>query len=144
FLHDIDKIGVPDRGLLKRGKRTKPEYALMKTHTVIGDELCSTVRSLERVRPIVRHHHERLDGGGYPDSLSGDDIPLLAQIVSVVDIFDALTTDRPYRTALPVATAYAMLREHARRGWCHASLVDCFIDLHRSREATLHQDLIAV
>src|SRR5262249_57677081 len=100
FLHDIGKIGVPDRVLLKRGKLTKPEYALMKTHTVIGDELCATVRSLERVRPIVRHHHERLDGGGYPDSLSRDEIPLLAPIVRVVDLFAALITDRPYPQAL--------------------------------------------
>ena len=133
FLHDIGKIGVPDRVMLKKGKLTKAEYALMKRHPVIGDELCATVRSLDRVRPIVRHHHERLDGRGYPDGLAGQDIPLLAQIVSVVDVFDALTTDRPYRSALPTVTAYKMLIDEANRGWCHASLVEAFIDLHRPR-----------
>jgi putative two-component system response regulator len=144
FLHDIGKIAVPDRVLLKKGKLTKKEYALMKRHPAIGDELCATVRSLERVRPIVRHHHERVDGCGYPDGLGGDDIPLLAQIVSVVDVFDALTTNRPYRPALPTMTAYTMLREQARRGWCQASLVDCFIELHRSRAVELRRDLVAV
>lgn len=133
FLHDIGKIAIPDRIMLKKGKLTQKEYALMKRHSVIGDELCATVRSLERVRPIVRHHHERLDGGGYPDGLSGNDIPVLAQIVSVVDVFDALTTSRPYRNALPTVTAYKMLIEEANRGWRHASLVEAFIELHRSR-----------
>src|SRR5204862_2197572 len=78
FLHDIGKIAIPDRVLLKKGRLTKKEYALMKQHPVIGDDLCATVRSLERVRPIVRHHHERRDGRGYPDGLSGEAIPLLA------------------------------------------------------------------
>ena len=133
FLHDIGKIAIPDRILLKKGKLTQKEYALMKRHSVIGDELCATVRSLERVRPIVRHHHERLDGRGYPDGLSGTDIQVLAQIVSVVDVFDALTTSRPYRTALPTVTAYKMLIDNANRGWCHASMVEAFIELHRSR-----------
>lgn len=134
FLHDVGKIAVSDRVLLKKGKLTKNEYALMKRHPVIGDELCATVRSLDRVRPIVRHHHERLDGRGYPDGLSGAAIPLLAQIVAVVDVFDALTTDRPYRKALPTLTAYKMLRDDARNGWCHASLVDSFIDMHQAAE----------
>src|SRR5262249_32197866 len=130
FLHDIGKIAIPDRILLKKGRLTKKEYALMKQHPSIGDGLCATVRSLERVRPIVRHHHERLDGRGYPDGLSGDAIPLLARIVSVVDVFDALTTDRPYRAALPTTRAYQMLREDARKGWCDVDLVETFVDLH--------------
>jgi putative two-component system response regulator len=134
FLHDIGKIAVPDRVLLKKGKLTKKEFASMMRHAEIGDGLLATVRSLDRVRPIVRHHHERIDGQGYPDGLRGDAIPLLAQIVSVVDVFDALTTDRLYRKALSVETAYKMLLDKARGGWCQASVVDCFIDLHRSRE----------
>jgi cyclic di-GMP phosphodiesterase len=144
FLHDIGKIAVPDRILLKRGRLTKPEYELMQRHTIIGDELCATVRSLEAVRPIVRHHHERWDGNGYPDRLAGDAIPLLAQIVSVVDVFDALTTDRPYRQALPIESAYGMLRDQARGGWCPLNLVDCFIDLHRASGAEPDRDRIAV
>jgi len=88
-----------------------------------------TARSFEAVRPIVRHHHERLDGRGYPDGLAGDQIPLLARIVSVVDVFDALTSDRPYRKALTTAAAYRIMREDAQRGWCDRALLETFIDL---------------
>ena len=132
FMHDIGKIGIPDNLLLKPGRLTRDEYELMKTHTVIGDDLCRTIRSLDPVRPIVRSHHERLDGGGYPDGLSGEEIPLLARIVSVVDIFDALTSARPYRRALPMTKAYDMLRENAHNGGCDPVLVDTFISLHQS------------
>src|SRR5436305_502628 len=83
-------------------------------------------------KPIVRHHHERIDGRGYPDHLRGGQIPLLAQIVSVVDVFDALTTDRPYRKALSTDVAYEMMRDDAASGWCATALVEAFIDLHLS------------
>jgi cyclic di-GMP phosphodiesterase len=134
FLHDVGKIAIPDRVLLKKGKLTRKEYELMKRHPAIGDDLCSTVRSFDAVRPIVRHHHERLDGRGYPDGLAGDRIPLLAQIVSIVDVFDALTSHRPYRKALPTATAYQMMRADARGGWCREELLEAFIALNRTRE----------
>ena len=134
FLHDVGKIAIPDRVLLKKGRLTRKEYELMKRHASVGDDLCRTVRSFEVVRPIVRHHHERLDGRGYPDGLAGDRIPLLAQIVSIVDVFDALTTDRPYRKALPTATAYQMMTDDARGGWCREDLLEAFIDVHRTRE----------
>ena len=134
FLHDVGKIAIPDRVLLKKGKLTRKEYELMKRHAAIGDDLCATVRSFEAVRPIVRHHHERIDGRGYPDGLAGDRVPLLAQIVSIADVFDALTTDRPYRKALPTATAYQMMRDEARGGWCRPELLAAFLDLHRARE----------
>ena len=146
FLHDVGKIAIPDRVLLKKGRLTRKEYELMKRHPAIGDDLCSTVRSFESVRPLVRHHHERLDGCGYPDGLAGDQVPLLAQIVSVVDVFDALTTNRPYRQALATSTAYRIMRDDARGGWCREDLVETFIDLHRAseteraeRSATSHQ-----
>lgn len=132
FLHDIGKIATPDRVLLKRTRLNGEEYALMKQHPIIGDKLCSTVRSLEGVRPIIRFHHERIDGRGYPDGLSGEKIPVLAQIVSIVDVFDALTTDRPYRSALPTPTAYKMLMSEAESGWCSTELVEKFVRLHRS------------
>ena len=132
FLHDVGKIGIPDRVLLKKGKLTRAEYQLMKQHPVIGDELCETVRAFDAVRPIVRHHHERLDGRGYPDGLAGDAIPLLASIVSVVDVFDALTSDRPYRKALSTDTAYRIMRDDADGGWCDRALVETFIDLQRT------------
>jgi putative two-component system response regulator len=129
FLHDIGKIAIPDRILLKKGKLTRAEYELMKQHPVIGDELCRTVRSLEAVRPIVRHHHERLDGRGYPDGLKGDAIPLLARIVSVVDVFDALTTDRPYRKAMTVDAALQIMNADAKAGWCEPELLGMFVDV---------------
>jgi HD-GYP domain-containing protein (c-di-GMP phosphodiesterase class II) len=88
----------------------------------------------------VRHHHERQDGGGYPDGLSGEQIPLLARIVSVVDVFDALTTDRPYRRAMPVRSAYRMLLDEARGGWCAEDLVQRFIDVHSAGLALASDD----
>ena len=129
FLHDIGKIAIPDRVLLKKGRLTPDEYLLMQQHPVIGDDLCSTVRSFEAVRGIVRHHHERLDGRGYPDGLAGDEIPLLARIVSIVDVFDALTTDRPYRKALEVDVALEMMQGDAKAGWCDTAMLDLFIDV---------------
>lgn len=131
FLHDIGKIAIPDRVLLKKGKLTKREYQLMQQHPVIGDELCRTVKSLDDVRSIVRSHHERFDGRGYPDKLAGDDIPLLARIVSVVDVFDALTTDRPYRQAVSDTAAYRLITDEAKGGWREPALVEAFIELHR-------------
>ncbi len=129
FLHDIGKVGIPDSILMKPGPLTTQEYALMKEHTVIGDRLCGELRSLRRVRPIVRHHHERQDGSGYPDGLHGDAIPLLAQIMGVVDVFDALTTPRPYKKALPVHQAHSMLLDEVERGWRDRDLVQTFIRL---------------
>ena len=129
FIHDIGKIAIPDRILLKKGKLTHAEYELMKQHPVIGDDLCRTVRSLEDVRPIVRHHHERLDGRGYPDGLAGDAIPMLARIVTIVDVFDALTTDRPYRKAMTVGAALQIMHDDAKRGWCDPALFEAFVDV---------------
>ena len=128
FLHDIGKVGIPDAVLLKPGPLTPDEYELIKQHTVIGDRLCGELRSLRRVRGIVRHHHERLDGSGYPDGLDGDATPLLAQIMGIVDVFDALTSDRPYRAALPIASAAAELRRDVARGWRRGDLVESFLD----------------
>jgi putative two-component system response regulator len=128
FLHDIGKIGIPDAVLLKPGPLTPDEYQLMKQHTVIGDRLCGELRSLRRVRPIVRHHHERLDGSGYPDGLRGDATPLVAQIMGIVDVFDALTTERPYKVALPFSWAAEELQREAARGWRSVELVATFLD----------------
>src|SRR6185503_2575140 len=83
FLHDVGKVGIPDSILLKTGALTPEEFALMQRHTVIGEALCGELKSLSEVRGIIRHHHERLDGSGYPDQLAGSDIPLLAQILNV-------------------------------------------------------------
>jgi putative two-component system response regulator len=131
YLHDVGKIGIPDRILLKKGKLTRAEYELMKRHAVIGDELCETVRAFDAVRPIVRHHHERRDGRGYPDGLAGDAIPMLARIVSVVDVYDALTSDRPYRKAMTAEAAFRIMRDEARGGWCDRAMVETFIELRQ-------------
>jgi putative two-component system response regulator len=132
YLHDIGKIGIPDAVLSKPAALTAAEFELMKQHTVIGDRLCGELRSLRLVREIVRHHHERLDGSGYPDGLRGDQVSKLAQIVSIADLYDAVTTARPYRNALPPEHAYSELRDEARRGLRAGVLVEAFIDLARS------------
>jgi putative two-component system response regulator len=129
FLHDVGKIGVSDTVLQKPATLTMTEFQAMKLHTVIGERLCGELHSLRRVRPIVRHHHEHLDGTGYPDGLRGDAIPMLAQIMGIVDVYDALTTRRPYRGALTADVAFELLRQEATKGWRRRDLVDAFIDL---------------
>jgi putative two-component system response regulator len=129
YLHDLGKIAIPDAVLSKRAALTPAEYELMKQHTVIGDSLCGNLRSLTPVRPIIRHHHERLDGSGYPDGLRGDEIPLLAQIIGVVDTYDAITTTRPYREARSADEAIAELRADVRRGTLSSELVQAFVDV---------------
>jgi len=129
FLHDIGKIRVPDHVLLKDGKLDASESRVMQEHPVVGDALCAGLRSLQHVRPIIRSHHERLDGTGYPDGLKNTEVPLLAQIVSIVDVFDALTTQRPYRTARPEDEAVQILSDEAVKGWRDRALVDAFVDV---------------
>jgi len=115
YLHDVGKVGIPDAVLLKPGPLTKAEFDLMKKHPDIGDSLCAPLQSLRTVRPIIRCHHERLDGSGYPQGLKGDDVPLLAQIVGIADVYDALTSHRPYRPALsPDQAARHVLQEAAQ------------------------------
>ena len=127
YFHDIGKIGIPDAILLKPAALSSDEYERMKEHTLIGDRLCGELRTLSGVRSIVRSHHERLDGSGYPDGLRGDAIPLLAQIIGIVDVYDAITTARPYKPALPPDDACEQLRREAARGWRDPALVDVFL-----------------
>jgi len=134
YLHDVGKVGVPDAVLLKQGPLTAAEFEIMRQHPLIGDTLCAPLQSLRRVRPIVKHHHERCDGSGYPDGLKGDDIPLLARIVGVADVYDALTTDRPYRAALPHAVAVRELRAGVRMGQYDRRCVEAFLDVTRAPE----------
>ena len=132
YLHDVGKVGIPDAILLKSGPLEPGERALMEKHPVIGEGLCGDLRLLRPVRPIVRWHHERLDGTGYPDALRGDHIPLVAQMMGIVDVFDALTTDRVYRNRLSWEDACAVLQQEAGRGWRSPQLVEEFIQLCRS------------
>ena len=129
YLHDIGKIAMPDAVLLKGGKLDADEYRVIREHPVVGDALCAGLRSLQTVRPIVRSHHERLDGSGYPDGLKNAEVPLLAQIVSIVDVFDALTMERPYRGARPREEAFDVLSTEASKGWRDRALVDAFVDI---------------
>jgi len=124
IVHDIGKIGVPESILTKPGPLTEDEWKIMKQHPAIGERICAPLKSFGLVLPIIRHHHERLDGSGYPDGLKGEEIPLAARILQTVDIFDAITTDRPYHRARTPREAFTLLREEAKRGWRDAGLVD--------------------
>ena len=132
YLHDIGKIAIPDSILLKNGPLTADEIALMRCHPTIGTELCANLHSLEPVLPIVGQHHERLDGSGYPNGLKGDQISPLAHVMAIVDVFDALTTTRPYRPALSMARACEELQSEVRVGRFSGDLVGAFVGLIRS------------
>ncbi|MGB8456636.1 MAG: HD domain-containing phosphohydrolase [Candidatus Acidiferrum sp.] len=126
LIHDIGKLAVPEHILLKPGPLTPEERKIMEQHTVIGEGICAPLRSFRHVLPIIRHHHEKQDGAGYPDGLKGAQIPLTARILQITDIYDALTTDRPYRKALPPEKAFAIMREEVKRGWWDGSILDEF------------------
>jgi putative two-component system response regulator len=128
YLHDVGKIGIPDAVLLKPGRLTADEFAIMQRHPEIGDSLCAPLQSLRSVRPIVLGHHERLDGSGYPAGLRGDEVPLLAQIVAIVDVFDALTSLRPYRGPVPLDHATRHLLAEADEGKFARAQVEAFFD----------------
>ena len=126
YLHDIGKVGIPDAVLRKPGPLSEAEWAVMRGHVEIGVGICAPLRTFRSVLPIIRHHHERRDGSGYPDGLAGDRIPLAARAFQVVDVFDALTNDRPYRRALAAGTALEVLRKEAARGWWDPAIVAAF------------------
>jgi putative two-component system response regulator len=131
LVHDIGKLSVPENILLKPGPLTPEERKIMQYHTIAGERICAPLRSFRLVLPIIRHHHEKWDGSGYPDGLKGEQIPLTARILQVTDIYDALTTDRPYRRALTTEKALAIMREEIERGWWDASVMDSFESLVR-------------
>lgn len=126
IVHDIGKVVVPDAILLKPGPLTGPELEVMRRHPVVGERICEPLRTFRLVLPIIRHHHERHDGSGYPDSLRGAEIPLTAGILQIVDVYDALTTDRPYRKAVSSEAALKIMEEEAARGWWNRDLLDAF------------------
>ena len=123
IVHDIGKVAVPEHILLKPGPLTPEEWKVMKQHPVVGERICSPLRSFRHVLPVIRHHHEKLDGSGYPDALKGGEIPATARILQTVDIYDALTTARPYRKALSPEEALAVMQQEVKRGWWEGSLV---------------------
>jgi len=135
YLHDIGKISIPDAILFKQGLLTSEEWSVMRSHPLRGEEICRPMKSLWPVLPIIRNHHERWDGSGYPDGLAGDDIPLLARILQVADIYDALVTERPYKPALSLVETFAVMEEEARRGWRDPELVPLFVSTIQARNA---------
>ena len=116
-VHDLGKIAVPDRILLKDGRLTPEERAVIELHPVTGEQICGSLKSFSLILPIIRHHHEKRDGSGYPDGLHGEEIPMTARILQVVDVFDALTTERPYKAALPFDVALEELAREVEKGW---------------------------
>jgi putative two-component system response regulator len=134
LLHDVGKVAVPDNILLKPGPLDPGEMKIVRQHPVVGENICSSLRSFRGVLPIIRHHHERMDGSGYPDGLRGQQIPLPVRVLQIADIYDALTTNRPYRVALTSGEALQILGQEAARGWLDASLVSEFSAIPRSGE----------
>jgi putative two-component system response regulator len=135
YLHDIGKVAIPDSILFKRGLLNDEEWKTMRLHTIRGEEICKPMKTLAPVLPIIRSHHERWDGTGYPDGLKGEAIPLLARILQVADIYDALTTSRPYKPAFTHDHAVQLMLEEAQRGWRDPELVTLFAEVaKRTRE----------
>ena len=129
YLHDLGKIAVPDEILKKGANLTPEEWAVMKRHPITGENICRPLKSLRLVLPIIRSHHEHFDGSGYPDGLEGRDIPLLARILQVVDVYDALRTARPYKPALGHEQAALTMREEAQAGLWDVELVLEFLSM---------------
>ena len=134
FLHDLGKVAIPDSILKKHGTLTEDEWMLMRQHPEIGENICRPLHSLRLVLPIIRHHHEHWDGSGYPDRLSGEEIPLLARILQVVDVYDALRTERPYKPARSHEDAYEVMIAEAEAGLWDRRLVEEFFAMLTRRE----------
>jgi len=131
-LHDVGKVGIPDAILNKPGPLTDKEMEKMRSHPVIGDQIVKPLGRLGLVKPIIRNHHEHWDGGGYPDGLAGEAIPLHAQIVTIVDAFDAITSERPYRSAMPRETALEIIERDAGTHFSPLC-AEIFIEMERER-----------
>lgn len=126
IVHDIGKVAIPDSILLKRGPLSGEEWKIMREHPVIGERICAPLKSFRLVTPIIRHHHEKFDGSGYPDGLKADEIPLTARILQLTDVYDALTTERPYKPAFSTAEALRRMAEEVKKGWWDPHLFDEF------------------
>jgi putative two-component system response regulator len=137
YLHDVGKIAIPDSVLLKRGPLTAAEWAIMRTHTAKGEEICRGIKCLSPVLPIIRSHHERWDGSGYPDRLAGHNIPLLARVLQFADIYDALMAERSYKPSMSSARALQVMQEETDGGWHDPELMRLFLRLRHDivREA---------
>lgn len=144
YLHDLGKIAVPEAILLKPARLTSEEWEIMRTHPEVGERICLPLRSMRLVLPIIRHHHERWDGSGYPDRLKGETIPLTARILQIVDVYDALTTERPYKRGLSPAEALTILQEEGSKGWYDPKVVAEFIAMLSSAGGSLRAESTAL
>jgi putative two-component system response regulator len=135
IVHDIGKIAVPDAILLKPGKLTPDEWKLIQEHPVVGERICAPLKSFRSVLPIIRHHHEKCDGSGYPDGLRGAAIPVTARILQIVDVYDALTTERPYKPAFSITDALQTMKQEVAKGWWDPQIFDEFEQLVRGGTA---------
>lgn len=134
YLHDIGKVGIPDHVLLKQGKLSPEEWSIMQQHVIIGEQICKPLRTMRGVLPIIRHHHEKWDGAGYPDGLQGEAIPYLAQIFQLIDIYDALTSERPYKQALSPQESIKVMALETQRGWRNPELMKQFAQFIQGQE----------
>lgn len=137
ILHDIGKLGIPDSVLLKQGKLNKDEFELIKNHSVIGARLCSGLKTMQPTLPIIRHHHERWNGSGYPDGLKGEDIPFLARVFQILDVYDALSSERPYKKAFTTEQVIEIFESEAERGWYDPELITVFMEILRTQPEDL-------
>lgn len=131
IVHDIGKVVVPDAILLKPGPLTPEEMDVMRKHSIVGERICEPLKSFRPVLPIIRHHHEKRNGSGYPDGKSGEEIPLTARILQLADVYDALTTNRPYRTAVSSEEALLIMDDEAKLGWWDQGMFNKFRDMIR-------------
>ena len=136
-LHDIGKLGIPDSILLKQSNLTEIEWGVMQQHTIIGVQICGNLRSMRGTLPIIRSHHEKWDGSGYPDKLKGEEIPLLARVFQIADVYDALVSERPYKLALSQAQAISILEREVKNGWRDPELMSIFIAMLEHDAAAL-------
>jgi putative two-component system response regulator len=134
YLHDIGKIGIPDAILLKTAALTIEEQAIMQRHVLLGEQICQPLRTMQGVLPIIRHHHERWDGSGYPDGLVGDQIPFLVQVFQMIDIYDALCHERPYKLAFSTQESLQIMQTEVERGWRNPILMQRFIEFVGSHQ----------
>ena len=133
-VHDIGKVAVPDAILHKPGPLTRREQTILQRHPVVGEGICEPLKSFQLVLPIIRHHHEKMDGSGYPDGLRGQEIPVTARVLQIVDVYDALTTARSYKRAMSRAKALAMIEREVRKGWWDPEIFRDFVHLVKSEE----------
>lgn len=129
LLHDIGKIGVKEHILLKPGRLTEEEMKHVQLHPKIGYDICAPLKSLEEALPCIRSHHERYDGGGYPDGIKGDEVPIKGQIMAIADAYDAMTTDRPYRTGMSKQVAVKIFEDEIDSGQWNPELVRIFLKI---------------